>query len=33
MISMHDVVDLANCARACASYAVNNGVLPDVLEV
>ena len=32
MISMHDGVDLANCAGACASYAVHNDVLPEVLE-
>ena len=32
MISMHNVVDLANCARACASYAVHNVVLVEVLE-
>ena len=32
MISMHDGVDLGHCVRACASYAVHNGVLLEVLE-
>ena len=32
MISMHNVVDLGHCVRACASYAVPNGVLHEVLE-
>ena len=29
---MRSAVDLANCARACASYAVHNGMPQEVLE-
>ena len=31
MISMHDVVDLGNCARAYKSYAVHNDVSQEIL--
>ena len=31
MISMHDVVDLGNCVRACAIYAVHNYVFHEIL--
>ena len=32
MIIMHSVVDLGHFVRACASYAVHNGVPQEILE-